>query len=92
MEFDKIKDAICKQFSDIISDKLPAEPMKGKPMKITLSKDATPTRVHTARQIPRHLQAEANDIVEKLLEKHIIARIEESTEWTSAAFFVCSQT
>ena len=83
--FNEIKHAICKEFPNVIRDKLPSEPMKGQPMKITLSKDATPTRIYTARQIPKHLQAEADDIVDELLRKGIIARVDEPTEWT---FFV----
>ena len=86
--FNKIKKNICNEFPDVIRDKLPLKPMKGKPMAITLSKDAMPTWIHTARQIPKHLQAEADDIVDELLWKGIIARIDEPMEWTSAAFFV----
>ena len=68
-EFDKIKNSICNEFPDVIHKKLLSEPMKGQPMLITSSEDAKPTRVYTARQIPKHLQTKADDIVNEMLMK-----------------------
>ena len=87
-KFDKIKEDLCNEFSDFIRDKLPEAPMKGPPMTIPLAQDDIPSRIHTARQIPKHLQKEADDIVDELITKGIIAHVEKLTEWTSAAFFV----
>ena len=53
--------------------------MKGNPMKIALLKDASPTRIHTAHQIAKHLQKEANEIIDESLEKGIIAQVDEPT-------------
>ena len=96
--FDELKQTLCNEFSDGIRNKLPASPMKGPPMRITLIKDAISSKIHTAREIPKHLQEEAKDIIIELMimkfmkfminEKEIIARVYEPTEWTSAAFFV----
>ena len=86
--FDELKQTLCNEFSDGIRNKLPASPMKGPPMRITLTKDAIPSKIHTAREIPKHLQDDAKDIINELLEKEIIAHVDEPTEWTSAAFFV----
>ena len=55
---------------------------------ISLSKNVIPYKVKTTSPIPKHWQDQANDIVDELTEKSILAHVDEPTPWISLAFFV----
>ena len=81
-----------KEYMDVLSDDLLT--LKGKtldtpPMKIQLNDEPVkPLRIVTARQIPLHLQEQANQKIKDLLEAGIIRPVTESTEWISPGHFV----
>jgi hypothetical protein len=84
---DELKDT----FKDVLDDHLgPETSMTGPPMRIHLRTDKpiTPARFLTARKIPLHLQEGADAVVNQLLEKGVIARVEEPTDWVSPGHFV----
>ncbi len=66
------------------------KPMKGPPMKIT-SRDDKPKKpkcILTTRQIPIHMQEEAENIIKQAIEDGILQKMDEPTDWISPAFFV----
>ena len=83
-------DSILAEFSDVISDQLKTEPMRGPPMKIVLKAGAIPRRVNIARQVPLRYREEFQKVIEDLIAKGIIARVGDSepTEWCSHGFAV----
>ena len=81
-------DKLMNDFSDVFNDELTAEPMAGPKMHIHLNPGARPVRVSTARPIPLRFQEEADKVIQDLLDKKVIARVTEPTEWCSPAFFV----
>ena len=83
-------ETVKQKFSDILTDVLPEDAMKGPQMKINLRPNAKPRRVTTTKAIPLHWQAEADKTLKKLLADGIIepVPIDEPSEWVSPAFFV----
>ena len=87
-DFEKIKTSVCDEFPDVIRDTLPDKAMDSPLMKISLTDDARPYKILTARPIPRHYQTEADKLIHGLIDDGIIARVEGTTEWTAPAFLV----
>ena len=85
---DTLKNKLCTEFKDVIRDSLPAKPMKGPPMHIQLKENAIPYKITTARKTPRHWQQAADTIVNELLRKNVLARVDHPTEWTAPGFWV----
>ena len=79
---------IKEDFKDVLSDKLNSKPMAGPPMRIHLKEGAIPFRISTARQVPLRFQAEADKVIQDLLDKHVIERVSTPTEWCAPAFWV----
>ena len=86
-------EAVKADFSDVLSDSIAVA--KGKmnrrpPMKIQLREDIdyTPLRVHVARNVPRHLQADAEKLTKETLESRLIEPVDEPTDWCAPSFFV----
>ena len=62
--------------------------MKSPPMHIHLNdRKEKPLRISTARQIPKHLQADAKAAIQNLIQKGVIQRIDTPTSRCSPAFF-----
>ena len=78
------------EFPDVLSDDLNGQCMNGPPMEIKLRSDIpiVPKRVLTARQVPRHYQEKANQLVNRLIKEEIITPCNEPTDWISPAHFV----
>ena len=85
-----LKAEILQEFADIFSDKLDGRALTGVPMTINLKEGASiyPKRVCTARQVPLHLQEDAEALVQQLLDGGVIVPVHEPTEWISPAHFV----
>ncbi len=68
----------------------PLKPMKGPPMKITLQNDKPmqPKCILMTRQIPIHMQEEANNIIKQAIQDGILQKTNEPTDWISPAFFI----
>ena len=75
-------------YRDVLGGELKDKPMAGPPMHIHLKDNSRPFRISTARPVPLRFQEEADKVVQDLLDKHVIVRVTEPTEWTSPAFFV----
>jgi len=63
-------------------------PMVGDKMKIHLTSEVKPSKVLTPRQIPLHLQASAEEELQKYLDSGVIVPVDQPTEWISPGFFV----
>ena len=83
------KKELMEEFPDVLSDELSEKPMNtDEPMKINLTANAIPKKVTTARRVPLKFEEEAGKVVEELIQKGIITRVDETTDWCSPAFFV----
>ena len=82
--------SIMEEYSDVVSDKLKSEPMRGPPMKIVLKEGAIPRRVNIARQVPLRFREEFQKVISDLEDKKIIEKLGDSepTEWCSHGFAV----
>ena len=87
-DLETMKEKLCRNFEDVIWDTLPNIPMKGEPMQIELKEGAIPYKVLTTRRTPKHSEKAADLIVEQLIEKRIIARVNRPTPWTAPGFWV----
>jgi len=94
----KVEEAACKElrdemlamFPDVFSDELNGQKLHGEEMHIHMddSKQVTPKRVLTARQVPLHLREAADKLVESLVSDGILVPVEEPTDWISPGHFV----
>ena len=89
-EAELLRERLMLDFSDVFSDKLEGRSLNGTPMHIDLRDDVplVPKRVYTARQVPLHYQADAQQLVDQLLEGGIIEPVSTPTDWISPAHFV----
>ena len=58
------------------------------PMHITLKKDYFPFKTLSARRVALRYEDKAAKTINELIEKKVITRVKETTEWCSPAFFV----
>ena len=58
------------------------------PMIISLKDNAKPLKVLAARQVPRRYEEPAEDIIQDLINKGVLARVSDVTDWCSPGFFV----
>ena len=85
-----VRNELTLAYQDIISDKLNENPMiiPNTAMHIHLVPNAIPYSINTARLIPLRLQKPAADVIDGLMEKGVIARVDTPTAWCSPGFFV----
>ena len=82
-------EALKREYSDVLSDKLKPEPIKCPPMKIRLKSNAVPKKILHTRQVALHLKEAADDELRELLEAKVLAPAHNITsEWCSPGFFV----
>ena len=83
-------DKIKKDYPDVLSDKLPDQPIGGKPMKIHLQENAVSRKVLTPRAIPIHWENAAKEFIDQALSNGIIEKVphDAATDWISPGFFV----
>ena len=87
----EIKSKLLNEFDDVIHDFLNPVPMKSPIHIYSNNRKEKPLRISTARQIPKHLQADAKAAVQNLLQKGVIQRINTPTTRCSPAFFAKSR-
>ena len=87
-QLSSLKAKLLRKFDKTLSDDLNPEPMKCSPMSISLASDAIPICVTTAQRVPKHYEPESKKTIEELIERQVIAPVEETTTWCSPAFFV----
>ena len=76
-------------FSDVLSDDLNPTPMKtATPMIISLKDNAKPLKVLAARRVPRRYKEPAEDTFQDLIDKGVLARVSDVTDWCSPGYFV----
>ena len=81
--------SIKHDYSDILNDRLNPVPMKtDKPMLINLKDNAKPLKVMAARRVPKRYKEPAEAAIEDLIEKGVLQRVSEVTDWCSPGFFV----
>jgi DNA-binding protein Fis len=78
---------IISEFPDVFDD-VKVKPMAGPAMHIHLKQDVTPKAVYRPRQIPHHLQEEAQKVLDMTIASGVIVPVSEPTDWISPAFFV----
>ena len=83
-----LKAKLLRKLDRTLSDELNPQPTTCPPMSITLQEDAIPICVTTARLVPKHYEPESKKTITELLERKVIAPVEEPTTWCSPAFFV----
>ena len=84
-----VVESINHDFSDVLNDRLNATPMKtDKPMQINLSEDAKPLKVLAVRPVPKQYEKPAEAAIEDLIEKGVLQRVSDVTDWCSPGFFV----
>ena len=87
--YDILRNKLLQTFPDVLSDELSPTPMKTDvPMHITLKKDYFPFKTLSARRVALRYEDEAAKTINELIEKKVITRVKETTEWCSPAFFV----
>ena len=57
-------------------------------MIISLKENAKPLKVLAARQVPRRYEEPVGDTIQDLINKGVLARVSDVTEWCSPGFFV----
>ena len=77
------------RFSDVLSNNFNPTPMKTPtPMIISLKKNSEPVKVLAARRVPRRYEEPAENTIQDLINKGVLARVSEVTDWCSPGFFV----
>ena len=77
------------RFSDVLSNDLNPTPMKTPtPMTISLKENSKPLIVLAARRVPRRYEEPAEITIQDLINKGVLARVSEVTDWCSPGFFV----
>ena len=83
--------ALFAEFEDVISDTISDKPMNCSPMVIRLRTDieVVPRKVTTASRIPLHQEEEAENMVEDLMDKNILAKVhDEPVKFVSRGLFM----
>ena len=76
-------------FSDVLSDDLNPTPMKTPtPMIISLKENSKPLKVLAARRVPKRYEEPAENTIQDLINKGVLARVSDVTVWCSPGFFV----
>ena len=89
-EFNELTSKPTTEFEDIISDTLSPNPIiiPDITMNIHLNKYAKLFQITTARQIPLRLQTPAETVIQELIDKKAIRKVENPTPWCSPGLFV----
>ena len=83
-----IQSAIFGKFPNVFKDSLTEEPMKTDPVHIHLKPNYVPYQVTSARQTPLRFREKADECVQELIKKKVIAPCHIRTEWCSPAFLL----
>ena len=85
-------ESLLAEFQDVFQEEK-VTPMHGEPMHIHIRKndpEYRPLRMKVARRTPKHFQKDADELIKKLLDSGVIAKVpaNEHVEWCSPGFFV----
>ena len=91
-ECNKVKDRLCEEFSDVISDEILMEKIVSEPLSIKFKKgvEVKPYKHTTARRIPIHQEKAAYAYLGDLIQRGIIEKVDddEPCDFVAPAFFV----
>ena len=78
------------EYGDVISDTISSKPMKGGNAKIVLkdNQNIRPIKVAVPRATPIHWKDMGNTLINGLIQKNILKRVNQVTDWISPGFFV----
>lgn len=76
-----IRSQLLEEFHDVFDCHQELKTMEGEPMKIHLSDEAQPFSVHTPRSIPYAWREQVKTEIDDMIQKGIIKKIDEPTEW-----------
>ena len=84
-----VLESIKHDFSDVLNDRLNPTPMKtDKPKHISLKDNAKPLNVLTFRRVPTWYEEQSERAIEDLIQKGVLQKVSEVTDWCSPGFFV----
>ena len=85
-----VRSRAAAEFPDVLKDALNETPMAGEPMRIHLRDDVEikPRRHTKPRAVPLHQKEAAEAVIQELLAKKVIVKVNEPTDWCSPAFYV----
>ena len=88
--FASMKQRLLEKYPDTISDSLTPVPMRTADgyMHINMDKDATPHQEVVARRISLRYKPQTDSVVQHLIDKNVIIKVDKPTKWVSPAFFV----
>ena len=87
-EASAIKNILCNEYS-ILRDEITSELIKTPPIKVKLKDGPIKAfKATTTRQVPLRYQNKADKHVSHLINKRVITKVSEPTDWCSHAFFV----
>jgi transposase InsO family protein len=92
-DVERIRDSLLGEYKDVLCDKFPPGFItQGEPVQIAFRDDVQvrPHHVYTTRAIPIHMKEEADKLINDLLDRDIICRLDEhtTTEWLHRGHFV----
>ena len=84
-----MKQKLLDKFPDTLSDTLSPVPMHtpNGHMHISTDQNATPHQKVVARRIPLRYKPQTDTVVQDLINKNVITKVDAPTKWVSPAFF-----
>ena len=85
-----MKKNLLEKYPDTLSDSLSPIPMRTPDghMHISMDNNATPHQEVVARRIPLQYKPQTDSVVQDLIDKNVITKMDKPTKWVSPAFFV----
>ena len=85
-----MKQKLLEKYPDTLSDLLSPVPMQTPDghMHINMDKDATPHQEVVALRIPLRYKPQTDSVVQDLIDKNVITKVDKATKWVSPAFFI----
>ena len=85
-----MKQKLLEKYPETLSDSLSPIPMRTPDghMHISMDQHATPHQEVVARRIPLRFKPQTDSVVQDLIDKNVITKVDVPTKWVSPAFFV----
>lgn len=76
------------EYKDVLCDELSNRPIKGPKMHLDIDPKVTPKKFLRARPIPKNFEKKAREFIDNMIEKDIIGKLEEPSDWLSPGMFL----